>query len=238
MTVRTAWVTGASRGIGRAVARSLHGDGYRVFATGRDRDALRELAGQVGEGLWPEAFDLTDEAAVRRAFGLLRERWGTPEVLVNSAGVGNGSPLLEGTVEQWRQILEVNVLGLSLCTRLVVDALLAEKRTGQVVHISSMSGHRTVTYAGMYAASKFAVQALTEGLRLELRERGSTIRVSSIAPGTVQTRFGLDPDEPDRKRPYPLLQADDVADAVRFILDTPPHVDVGDLLLRPTGQPR
>jgi len=238
VTVRTAWVTGASRGIGRAVARNLHGDGYRVFATGRDRGALRELAGQVGEGLWPEAFDLTDEAAVRRAFGILQERWGTPEVLVNSAGVGHGSPLLEGTVEQWRQILEVNVLGLSLCTRLVVDALLAEKRTGQVVHISSMSGHRTVTYAGMYAASKFAVQALTEGLRLELRERGSTIRVSSIAPGTVQTRFGLDPDEPDRERPYPLLQADDVADAVRFVLDTPPHVDVGDLLLRPTGQPR
>lgn len=236
--MRTVWVTGASRGIGRAVARSLRGAGMRVFATGRDRGALLELASQVGEGVWIEAFDLTDEASVRTAFAALQERWGTPDVLVNSAGVGHGAPLLEGTVEQWRQILEVNVLGLSLCTRLVVDALLAEKRTGQIVHISSMSGHRVPTYAGMYAASKFAVQALTEGLRLELRERGSTIRVSSIGPGTVQTRFGLPPDAPDRERPYPLLQPDDVADAVRFVLDTPEHVDVGDLLLRPTGQPK
>jgi len=235
--MRTAWVTGASRGIGRAVARHLDGAGYRVFATARDAHALSDLAADLGERTWAEPCDLTDELAVRRSFVALQTRWGTPDVLVNCAGVGQGASLLEGTMAEWRSMWEVNVLGLALCSRLVVDGLLAEGRTGQVVHIGSMSGHRVPAHAGMYAATKFAVQALTEGLRLELRARGSNIRVASIAPGNVQTRFGLAPDEPDRTRPYPLLQADDVADTVRFVLDTPLHVDVGDVRLRPTGQP-
>ncbi len=89
----------------------------------------------------------------------------------------------------------------------------------------------------MYAATKFAAQALTEGLRLELRACGSSIRVASITPGNVQTRFGLETDEPDRAQPYPLLQPDDVVGTVRFVLDPPLHVDVGDVRLRPTGQP-
>ncbi len=100
--MRTAWVTGASRGIGRAVARPLDGAGFRVFATARDAQALSDLAADLGEGTWAEPSDLTDELAVRRSFVALQTRWGTPDVLVNCAGVAEGAPLLEGTMTDWR----------------------------------------------------------------------------------------------------------------------------------------
>jgi NADP-dependent 3-hydroxy acid dehydrogenase YdfG len=234
--VKVAWVTGASSGIGAAVVRRLHADGYHVMGIARRADRLQALANELQPAPWVEVCDVTDETAVRRAFTRLVARWGVPDVVVSSAGAGHGASLLEGTVSDWRTILEVNVLALALCSRLAAEAMLEHGQAGTIVHISSMSGHRVPAHAGMYAASKFAVQALTEGLRLELRERGSTIRVASISPGTVQTRFGLDPDEPDRERDYPLLQAEDVADAVMYVVNAPPHVDVGDVKLRPTGQ--
>lgn len=235
MNDRPAVITGASSGIGEATALYLAGRGIPVVAIARRDDRLEQLAAQH-EGIHGLTVDLRDEFAVEQAFAAIEERWGPVGTLVNSAGVGAGSSLLEGTLAEWRATLEVNVLALSQCTQLAVDQMRRHDDRGQIVHISSMSGHRTVTGAGMYAASKFAVQALAEGLRLELRQQGSQIRVATISPGTVATRFALEPDEPDRSAPWPLLQAEDVAASVWHVVSAPPHVHIGDIQMRPTGQ--
>lgn len=229
----TALVTGASAGIGAATATRLAGAGYRVYALARRADLLDALAERVDGEIVPLVCDLRDPTSIDAAFA----RIDTLDVLVNSAGVGGNAALVDGDREDWRAMLEVNVLALSHCTQLAVEKMRANGDRGQIVHISSMSGHRTVCYAGMYAASKFAVQALTEGLRLELRALGSHIRVASVAPGVVGTRFGLAPDEPDKQRPWPMLTADDVARSVLHVIEAPEHVHIGDILLRPTLQP-
>lgn len=234
--MKTAVVTGASSGIGEAIALHLAAAGYRVIALARREDRLEALCERAEGEVHALACDLRDADAIRSTFATIDERWAT-DVLVNSAGVGGNAALLDGDPDDWRAMLDVNVFALSLCTQLAVAQMRKRDDRGQIVHISSMSGHRAVCYAGMYAASKFAVQALTEGLRLELRAAGSGIRVASVSPGVVATRFGLADDEPDKERPWAMLTADDVAASVMHVVQAPEHVNIGDVLLRPTRQP-
>jgi len=141
-------------------------------------------------------------------------------------------------------MLEVNVLGLSVCTREAVQRM--RRRgidDGHIIHISSMSSHRVPPGSGMYAATKFAVRALTEALRKELREQGSSIRVGAISPGYVETEFaeryhGSREMADETYSRFPVLQPEDIADAVCYMIDTPPHVQIHDMLMRPTEQPR
>jgi len=238
---RVALVTGASRGIGAAVVRKLVGLGLRVVACGRDEARLRALGDELGEAVWPLAFDLRDVSAIEAAFAQVRERWGGVDVLVNNAGLGKDAPLLSGEAEAWRTILDVNVLALCVCTREATSDMLKQGR-GHVIHVSSMSGHRVAGGGGgVYAASKFAVRALTEGLRRELRAQGAdAVRVSAISPGFVETDFHqtLKGGDPAFAKPvdFPMLSADDVADAVVYALQAPAHVQIHDVLLRPTQQ--
>ncbi len=243
---RVALVTGASSGIGRAVARDLLRGGLRVAVLARRRERLEALAEEAraaGGQVLPLPADLRDEAEVLAAFEALRAAWGGTDVLVNAAGLGRAAPLTEGPAADWREMLEVNVLGLCLCTWQAVRDMRGRGDDGHVVHVSSMSGYRVPRASGVYAASKHAVRALTEALRLELRELGSGIRVSAVSPGFVETEFSAvyHRDEGAAARTYGryrVLQADDVASAVRFVLAAPPHVQVHDVLVRPTEQPR
>jgi 17beta-estradiol 17-dehydrogenase / 3beta-hydroxysteroid 3-dehydrogenase len=242
---RVALVTGASSGIGRAVAGALCADGMKVVATARREDRLSELAGEAegmgGELLTVQA-DLRDDSHIDRLFSVVRERFGGVDVLVNNAGLGRRAPLMTGPAEDWREMLDVNVFALCLCTKEAVADMRRRGDDGHVIHVSSMGGHRVPQGGGMYAATKFAVRALTESLRLELREARSDIRVSAISPGFVETEFAevfnRDPAAAaatyDR---FPVLQPEDVADMVRFVLSSPAHVQVHDLLVRPTRQP-
>lgn len=237
---RVALVTGASAGIGRATALRLAAAGMRVAVCARRAERLQALQSEV-EQLLPIPADLRDEGDVQRVFAAVRERWGGVDVLVNNAGLGHMAPLVSGSTEHWREMLELNVLALSVCTREAITDMRRRGDDGHIVHISSMAAHRVPPGSGMYSATKFAVRALTEGLRQELRELGSKIRVSAISPGFVETEFAelYHKDPAAKERTYgkfKVLEADDVAWLVHALVSAPPHVQIHDVLLRPRDQ--
>lgn len=244
---RVAMVTGASSGIGEAVARALAEAGAHLVLLARREDRLRALAqslvtGLPGAQVLAQPCDLRDEAQILAAFAAARERFGGIDLLVNNAGLGRSAPLSSGATEDWREMLEVNVLGLCICTREAVSDMRSRGDRGHVVHVSSMAAHRVPHGSGVYSATKFAVRSLTEGLRRELREAGSQIRVSAISPGFVRTEFAevfhRDPSAAEQTYGrFPVLEPQDVAEAVLYVVSAPPHVQVHDVLLRPTEQP-
>ncbi|MFW6086428.1 MAG: SDR family NAD(P)-dependent oxidoreductase [Myxococcota bacterium] len=242
---RVALVTGASSGIGHATARQLAADGMRVVVTARRGPALEALAAECDEGqVLPVQADLRDPAQIGTLFETVRDRWGGVDVMVNNAGVGRRMPLTSAdpaAVDAWREMLEVNVLALCLCTREAVRDMRERGDDGHVVHISSMAAHRVPPGSGVYSASKYAVRSLTEGLRRELRELGSGIRVTAVSPGFVETEFhaGYHGSEERAREVYArlkVLEPDDVAASVRHALSAPSHVQVHDILMRPTDQ--
>jgi NADP-dependent 3-hydroxy acid dehydrogenase YdfG len=235
-------VTGATSGIGLATARLFIDAGDRVVALARNQAVLEELEAAWGDDrLFAIAADLRDPEQLALAFDAVAERWGGVDVLINNAGLGHDAPLLTGDDELWREILEVNVLGLAICTRLAVAQMRARGDAGTVVHVSSMSGHRVPGGGAMYAASKHAVRALTEGLRKELRAAGSGVRVCCVSPGGVETDFQVRQHGAERAAEiygsHTQLQPDDVAEVVHFLVTRPAHVEIHDVLLRPTPQP-
>jgi NADP-dependent 3-hydroxy acid dehydrogenase YdfG len=240
---RVALVTGASSGIGRAVAVELAQAGLKVVACARRRDRLEALAAEHPAGrIRAEAVDLRDAAAIEAMFARTREAWGGVDVLVNNAGLGHHAPLSSGDTEAWREMLEVNVLALCVCTREAVGDMERRGVDGHVFHVSSMSAHRVPGGSGVYSATKYAVRSLTEGLRLELRERQSPIRVTAISPGFVETEFAAHYHRSEAKAKetysrYKVLESGDVAEALLYALAAPAHVQVHDVLLRPTDQP-
>ncbi len=241
---RVALVTGASSGIGRAVARTLAGQGLRVAIAARRADRLatleKEIRGAGGEVLAIPT-DARDEGQLLAMFRGVRERWGGVDVLVNNAGLGRRAPLMSGQTELWREMIDVNLLALCICTREAIRDIQSRGVEGYIIHISSMAGHRVPPSSGLYAATKFGVRALTEALRQELHAAHSPIRVTAISPGYVETEFAAvyDQSEEAARRTYgrmKVLQADDIAAAVTYILSQPPHVQVHDILLRPREQ--
>jgi NADP-dependent 3-hydroxy acid dehydrogenase YdfG len=240
---KVALVTGASAGIGRAVAQMLAENGLRTAVWARRLDRLEELQRELpGAELFPLAVDLRDERQILDGFEKIRARWGGVDVLVNNAGLGHHTPLVSGETEKWRETLEVNVLGLCICTREAVTDMRRRGDDGHVVHVSSMAAHRVPPESGVYSASKYAVRALTEALRQELRALGSKVRISAVSPGYVETEFAAHyhQSEDVAKQTYgrfKVLEPRDIAEAVRFALASPPHMQVHDILLRPRDQP-
>jgi NADP-dependent 3-hydroxy acid dehydrogenase YdfG len=240
----TALVTGASSGIGRAIALRLAREGMNVVGCARREAALEALARErpaEGGEIVPFVADLRDEEQILRMFRAVRERFGGVGVLVNNAGLGRHAPLASGATADWREMLEVNVLALCVCAREALRDMRARGDRGHVVHVSSMAGHRVPEGSGVYAATKHAVRALTEALRLELREAASAVRVSSVSPGYVETEFAVHyhrSEEAARRTygRYRCLQPEDIADAVAWLIGQPAHVEVHDVLLRPTEQ--
>jgi NADP-dependent 3-hydroxy acid dehydrogenase YdfG len=239
---RVALVTGASSGIGRAIAAGLAEAGMKVAVAARREDRLRALTGEFPQAeLLTHPTDLRDEASIDALFARIRDQWGGVDVLVNGAGLGYLAPLTSGSTEDWRDMLEVNVLALCICTREAIGDMRARGDDGHIIHISSMSGYRVPSGSGVYAATKHAVRALTEALRRELREMRSGIRVTAISPGFVETEFaaGYHRSEVAAQATYgrfPVLQVDDIARSVAYVLAQPAHVQVHDILLRPTQQ--
>ena len=238
-------VTGASSGIGAATARELTRAGAAVVLGARRMDRLQALAAELGGGGAAVAIAATDmrrEADVVGLFALARERFGGVDVLVNAAGLGKRAPLGSAPTELWREMLEVNVLGLAIATREAIRDMERRGAAGHIVHVSSMAAHRIPSPdAAMYAATKFAVRALTEGLRQELRARQSAIRVSAVSPGHVETEFaevfaGRPEARTETYGRFKVLEAGDIAAAILWVVTRPPYAEVHDVLVRPTAQ--
>lgn len=227
---RAVLVTGASSGIGAATARAVVEAGGHVAMLARRADALDRLATELGSAAHPLSCDVTSEEQVGAAVHAAVERLGGLDAVVNSAGVMTVGPVADTDPASWRTMFEVNVLGLLSVVRAAVPHL-RQGRAPAVVNISSMSGRRVPNPdSGVYAATKFAVHALGEALRLQLRSDG--IRVTTVAPGLVDTGILDAWSDDDQKAAFTDrmraagLPAVAVADAVVHVLATPPEVTV------------
>ncbi|KAK3089947.1 hypothetical protein FSP39_007882 [Pinctada imbricata] len=244
---RVALVTGASVGIGAAISRKLVQNGMTVVGCARNVEQIQEIANDLKSEkgkLIPMRCDLTREEDILDVFGRVKKELGGVDVMVNNAGLSHNAPLLTGSTQDWRNMLEVNVLALSICSREAVKQM-RERNVddGHIFLVSSMSGHRVIPNSPghFYSATKHAVKGLTDGLRNELREIKSHIRVTALCPGLVHTEFQkrmYQSEEMGNKicSMFKCLEADDVADALVYALGAPPHVQIHDILFRPTEQ--
>jgi len=221
-------VTGASSGIGKALCELLVERGAEVIGLCRRSDGLAAGVDHI-------ACDLSDEVQIRETFASI----GKVDGLVNNAGVAKLSSIIEGDLEDWDTMWKVNVRALALCSQLVLPKLSA---TGNIVNVSSMSGHRVPPSGGFYSPTKFAVRAISEALRCELRAVGSTVRVSSVSPGFVDTPLlddyfsGREAILEKTKKEIQMLQPQDIAHSIVHILSSPHHVEIGDVQLRSSDQ--
>ena len=244
-----ALVTGASSGIGEATALALAAEGARVAVAARRRSRLDELAARIGadsEALVIET-DVTDEASVRAMVARTVEQFGRLDTLINNAGVMLLGPIEGAPVEEWRRMVELNVLGLLYCTHAALPHLLAAaqqdpRHVADVVNVSSVAGRVARQGSGVYNATKFGVAAFSESLRQEVTRRH--VRVSLVEPGATRTELA------GHNRPEviktisanfgqtELMQAEDIAESIVFTVTRPRHVAVNEVLIRPTEQER
>ncbi|MDH2413392.1 SDR family NAD(P)-dependent oxidoreductase [Nocardioides sp. CER19] len=235
--MRTAVVTGASSGIGAATARRLAGAGFHVFLAARRADRIEALAAELGGTAI--ATDVTSEESVAALAAAVGPRL---DVLVNNAGGAFGStPVAEAVTEDWRQMYEVNVIGLMQVTRALLPALVASG-AGAIVNVGSTAGRIAYEGGAGYTAAKHGTQVVTETLRLELWDQ--PVRIMEIAPGMVKTdEFALvrfDGDAAKAAAVYegvdePLV-ADDIADAIAWMVTRPAHVNIDSMVIKPRAQ--
>lgn len=241
---QVAVVTGASSGIGAAVARSLAGAGAAVVLGARRGDRLKALAAEIegdgGRAAWL-ATDVTRRTDLEALAGLARDRFGGIHVLVNNAGVMPLSPVAELRVEDWERMVDVNVKGVLYGIAAVLPTMLEQGR-GHIVNVGSVAGRRPFPGGSVYSATKFAVRSLSWGMQLELSAaRG--IRITDVQPGVVDTELLEHVPDPGRRDAFEAgwdgkrkLAAEDVASAVLWAVTAPEHVNVNEILLRPTDQ--
>lgn len=237
-------ITGASAGIGAACARAFARHGAEPILLARREDRLNQVADEIEKeyGKRPRTFvlDVRDRDGVA-AFGERLEAEGiVPDVLVNNAGLSRGlAKLHEGSFEDWDEMIDTNIKGLLNVTRVILPMMVRRDR-GHVVNIGSTAGHLVYPGGNVYNATKFAVRALNEAMNLDLL--GTRIRVSSIDPGMVETEFSLVRFRGDKERAaavyrgFKPLTAEDVADAVLYVVNAPEHVNVLDMVILPTAQ--
>lgn len=233
---KIALITGASSGIGEACAKALSKEGARLILTGRNEVKLKELAEKMDAAFITA--DLQNSEEVEKLFN---EVGTSIDILINNAGIAPSASIINGDINSFKELLNVNVLALTHCCQLGLkkfDTLSG----GHIINISSMSGHRVPPSGGFYAATKFAVRAVTEALRFELKSQNNKTRVSMISPGFVDTPlldkyFKKNEDELKKLRvDLEMLEPNDIAETLKFILKTPNNVEIGDILLKPRDQ--
>lgn len=237
-------VTGASAGIGEACARAFAARGANLLLTARRVERVDALAAALTRAHGVEArawgLDVTDRAAVAAFVDELAAEGLLPDILLNNAGKAVGlDKLHEGSVDDWEDMIDTNVKGLLYMSRAVLPHMVA-RDSGHVIQIGSIAGRWVYPKGAVYNATKFAVGALNEGMNMDLL--GTRVRVSSVDPGLVETEFSEVRFHGDTERAKSVyanttpLTADDVADAVLYVANTPEHVDVLNLVLMPTVQ--
>jgi NADP-dependent 3-hydroxy acid dehydrogenase YdfG len=240
---RVVAVTGASSGIGAATATALSRAGATVALAARRRDRLEALAEQLEGETSVHEVDVADEAQARSFIEEAHARHGGLHVLVNNAGVMLLGPVAGADTSEWRRMLDVNLWGMLVCTHAALP-LIAASGGGDIVNVSSVAGRRADAGGAVYNLTKFGVHAFSEALRQEALHTG--VRVTVIAPGMVDTELQGHNTDPlvtgaiakARERIGEVLKAEDVADAILYAVTRPRHVDLNEILVRPTGQVR
>ncbi|MFY7698170.1 MAG: SDR family NAD(P)-dependent oxidoreductase [Legionella sp.] len=241
---KNVFITGASSGIGLACAKEFAAQGANLLLCARRIELLATLAedliSEYGIDIYPFELDVRDSVAVKRALYSLPSHWQDIDILINNAGLAAGlDHLQDGTVDDWDQMIDTNIKGLLYVTREVIPQMIG-KNSGHIINIGSIAGYQTYPKGAVYCATKHAVLALSEGLRMDLL--GSNIRVSTISPGFVETNFSLVRFKGDVERASSVyagmtaLLAEDIAEAVVYCATRKPHVNISELLVMPTDQ--
>ncbi|XP_065082198.1 farnesol dehydrogenase-like [Ochlerotatus camptorhynchus] len=239
-TGKVAVVTGASSGIGAATAKRLVQAGMVVVGLARRVERTEALKDDLDESIRHRFHavrcDVSKEEDILKTFQWIEETLGGADVLVNNAGIYRNTKLINAdNTTMIREVMDTNVLGLIFCTREAFQSMKKRSVDGHILHINSVAGHKSsLPNMNIYCASKFAVTALTETLRQEFKAEGTKIKVTSISPGAVRTE--ILPESITSQQGIPILEPEDIADAVFYALSTPPRVQIHELTIKPVGE--
>lgn len=243
MKRKIALITGATSGIGEGCARRFAMGGYDLILTGRNAEKLASLKTELekeGIHVLPLAFDVRDRAAAKQAIDSLEDRWKEIDVLINNAGLARGlDPEYEGDFDDWDQMIDTNIKGLLTMTRLIVPDMV-KRDHGHVINIGSVAGDAAYAGGNVYCATKSAVKAITDGLRIDVAH--TKVRVTNIKPGLVETHFSnvrFHGDDARADKVYEgikPLNGDDIADVVYYAASAPEHVQIAEVLVLATHQ--
>lgn len=238
---QTALITGATSGIGRATAHEFAKHGINLILCGRRQDRLDivKKALERETNVHTLNFDVRDKNAVFEAINSLPEAFNQIDILINNAGNAHGlDPIQDGTLEDWDAMMDINVKGLLYVSKAIIPQM-TDRHSGHIINIGSSAGKEVYPKGNVYCASKHAVIAITDGMRIDLNPFG--IKVTAINPGLVETefsqvRFKGDPVANNVYKGYKALQAEDIAEIIYFTVSRPAHVNIADLLVFPTAQ--
>jgi 3-hydroxy acid dehydrogenase / malonic semialdehyde reductase len=242
MTSRTAFITGATSGIGEATARLLADNNWKLILCGRRKDRLEKLVKELSAKtmITSLCFDVRDQKEVAQAIHSLSSTWKDIDVLINNAGNAHGlSPIQSGSIPDWDAMIDINVKGLLYVSKEIMPGMI-EKNSGHIVNIGSIAGKEVYPNGNVYCASKYAVEAITNGMRLDLNPYG--IKVTGIHPGMVETEFSLVRFKGDAERAGKVYQglkplsALDIAEVILFAVTRPAHVVLADMIVLPVAQ--
>jgi len=237
-------ITGATAGIGLACAKRFAKEGHNLIITGRRKERLNTIASELQlkyrVKVHPMCFDIRIQKDVYKAIESLPEKWKKIEILINNAGLAVGlNPVHEGVIDDWERMIDTNIKGLLYISR-VITQLMIEQGHGFVINIGSIAGKEVYPNGNVYCATKYAVDALSKSMRIDLVKHG--IRVSQISPGAVETEFSEVRFKGDTERAnnvykgYTPLHPDDVAEVTHYVTTLPEHVNINDLVIMPTAQ--
>lgn len=246
MDSKIAYITGASSGIGMACAKRLAALGCKLIIAGRRKDRLENLKKELETDLAAEVFiqtyDIRKREEVASAIQSLPEKWQSIDILINNAGLASGlSPLHSGDIDDWEKMIDTNVKGLLYISRAIIPLMIKNSKQAHIINIGSIAGKEVYANGNVYCSTKHAVDALSKAMRIELSSY--PIKVSAIHPGAVETEFSIVRFHGDTEKAakvydgFDNLVADDIADAIEYMLTRPAHVNINDMIIMPTAQP-
>jgi len=236
-------ITGATAGIGAATARLLASLQYPLIICGRRKERLAQLENELKDktNIFTLNFDVRHRDEVVKAIDSIPLEWKNIGVLINNAGNAHGlDPIQTGNIDDWDAMMDGNVKGLLYVSKPIINLMIANNQGGHIINIGSIAGKEVYANGNVYCASKFAVDALTKGMRLDLNPYG--IKVTGVHPGMVETEFSVVRFKGDETKAaqvykgFQPLKAEDIAETIRYVMETPTHVQLADITILPTAQ--